>query len=238
MKTEVLGQWLPLAKLLRCAPRFRGMRLALAGWHFQVDAISLVHDHIWDGTSLLLRKVIRRYSRDDQRVLDIGTGHLGLLAVFCARIHNVEMVAVDVNEEFLENAQVVATASGVSSIEFRKSDWFSNVDGTFDLIFGNVPYIPTCFGEIEPHLDNFPEIWDGGRDGLEHARCILAEVDHFLNPGGFLLLGINATYVPTEGTLSLIETFHGLALKEIVKSWFSGNEVYVIGHKTENRMIH
>ncbi len=238
MRTEEVGHWLPLDKLLRGVPRFRALRLALAGWHFQVDAISLIHDHIWDGTSLLLRKVIRRYSRDGQRVLDIGTGHLGLLAVFCARIHNVKVVAVDVNEEFLENAQLVAAASGASGIDFRKSDWFSHVNGTFDLIFGNVPYIPTDVGSSDLHLDTFPEIWDGGHDGLAHARCILAEVEHFLNPGGFLLLGINAAYVPRQETVTLVEDFQGLAIKEIVKSWISTNEVYVIGHPPVGHAIH
>jgi release factor glutamine methyltransferase len=231
MKTEVLGHWLPLGKLLRGVPRFRALRLALAGWHFEVDAMCLIHDHIWDGTSLLLRKAIRRYSIDGQRVLDIGTGQLGLLAVFCARIHDVEVVAVDVNEDFLENAQLVAAASGVSSIDFRKSDWFSNVDGTFDLIFGNVPYIPTDLGTACLNMDGFPEIWDGGCDGLAHARRILSEVGNFLNPGGCLLLGINAAYVPTANTVALIESFGELTLREIIKSWFSGNEVYVIALK-------
>ena len=45
------------------------------------------------------------------------------------------MVAVDVNEEYVENAQLIAAASYAPAIEFRQSDWFSNVDGVFDLIF-------------------------------------------------------------------------------------------------------
>lgn len=237
MRTEESGLWEPIWKLLSGVARFRGMRLALAGWHFQVDAISLIHDHIWDGTSLLLRKVIRRYSTDGQRVLDIGTGQVGLLAVFCARIHHVDVVAVDVNEEFVENAQLVAAASGASSVDFRKSDWFSNVDGTFDLVFGNVPYIPTDLGCTDRESDAYPEIWDGGSDGLAHARCILAEVDHFLKPEGFLLLGINTAYVPRSDTLALIKAFPELELRKIVKSWISPNEVYVIGHRPPGGLV-
>ncbi len=146
MKTAELELWPGVLRLIEGMFRLRWLRLAMAGWHFQVDAVSLVHDHIWDGTSFVLRKGIRRYAHDGDRVLDLGTGHLGLLAVYCARTHQVEMVAVDVNKEFVENAMIVAKASFAPPIDFRQSDWFSKVDGTFDLIFGNVPYIPTEHG--------------------------------------------------------------------------------------------
>ncbi len=235
MKTEELRLWLPLSRLVLGIPRMRWLRLALAGWHFQVDAVSFVHDHIWDGTSLVLRKAIRRYARDGDRVLDMGTGHLGLLAVFCARTRNVQVVAVDVNEEFVENAQFIAKVSEAPNIEFRQSDWFSNVDGTFDLIFGNVPYVPTDVGLARQQVHAFPEIWDGGEDGLAPARIILENAAHFLEPEGHLLLGINTAYIPRTATLTLVETSHDLELREIIESWISPSEVYVVGHKAESR---
>ena len=207
----------------------RWFRLALAGWHFQVDALSLVHDHILDATSLVLRKGIRRYAHDGQRVLDLGTGHLGLLAVYCARTHNVNMVAVDVNEEFVENAQLIATASYAPAIDFRQSDWFSNVDGVFDLIFSNCPYIPTEVGSSVQHLQPHPEIWDGGHDGLAHVRAIIVNVAKFMRPEGLLLLGIDTDYVERMVTLALIEQSGDLELRRIVESWISSSEVYVIG---------
>ncbi len=220
-----------LLTLLHGMLTLRCFRLALAGWHFQVDAVSLLHDHIWDATSLVLRKGIRRYARDGQRVLDLGTGHLGLLAVFCARTHNVNMVAVDVNEQFVRNARLIATASFAPEIEFRQSDWFSNVDGEFDLIFSNAPYIPTDEGSRLPQLQPHPEIWDGGHDGLAHVRAILVNVARFLRPEGLLLLGIDTDYVRRIVTLRLIETSEDLELRGIVESWISSSEVYVIGHR-------
>jgi|GEM_PF-1879961 len=229
MRTAQLHLHQGVLGLLEGMLRVRWLRLAVAGWHFHVDAVSIVHDHIWDGTSLLLRKAIRRYVREGQRVLDLGTGHIGLLAVYCARTHNVDMVAVDVNQDFIANAKLIAAASEVPGIDFRHSDWFSRVDGTFDLIFSNCPYIPSEVGCTLPELQPHPEIWDGGHDGMAHARKILARADQFLNPGGLLLLGIDTDYVPTNVTVGLVAACPGLDLVHVVTSWISSSEVYVIG---------
>jgi methylase of polypeptide subunit release factors len=232
MSMEGTSAELAFLRLLHGITSLRWFRLAAAGVHFEVDAVSLVHDHIWDGTSLVLRKAIRRYARDGQRVLDLGTGHLGLLAVYCARTHGVEMIAVDVNKEFVENARLVAVASNAPPIDFRQSDWFSNVDGTFDLIVGNVPYIPTEVGSAGDHVQTHIEIWNGGKDGLAHVRTILDTAPLFLRSKGLLLLGIDAAYVPRTETVRLIESSRGLGLMGIVTSWMSESEAYVIGLKT------
>jgi release factor glutamine methyltransferase len=231
MRTAQLQLHQGVLGLLESMLRVRWLRLAAAGWHFHVDAISIVHDHVWDGTSLLLRKAIRQHVRDGQRVLDLGTGQIGLLAVYCARSHDVEVVAVDVNEEFVENAKLVAVASEVPGIDFRISDWFSNVDGTFDLIFTNCPYVPSEKGNSMQEFHSHPEIWDGGFDGMAHMRKILSQVEHFLNPHGALLLGVDTTYVPSAAMVDLIAEHPGIDLVHTIRSWFSPSEVYVIQRK-------
>ncbi|MBI4962912.1 MAG: class I SAM-dependent methyltransferase [Desulfomonile tiedjei] len=220
-----------IVKLMRALARTRWLRLAVAGWHFHVDAVSFTHDHLWDGTSLVLRKALRRYARDGYRVLDLGTGHLGLLVVYCATTCRVRAVAVDINEEYVENARLVAKASRAGKIDFRQSDWFSNVDGTFDLIFSNAPYVPSEIGQASEHGRIHPDIWDGGHDGLGPARTILADAVHFMKPKGLLLLGINTVYIPRIATLALIEGSEALDLRTIVESWTSPSEVYVLGLK-------
>ncbi len=232
MRTAEVGLWPSLVRPFHGLPRLRWIRLALAGVHFQVDAVSFVHDHIFDCTSLLLRKGIRKYSQDGQRVLDLGTGHLGLLAVYCARSCRVNLLAVDVNEEFIENARIVARASAAEGIEFRRSDWFANVDGSFDLIFGNVPYVPADVGFAGAHSHEHPEIWNGGTDGLDSVRVILKTASHYLNANGVLLVGIDAGYVPRQQTFKLINNSDDLELKETMRSWISKSEVYVLTHKT------
>ncbi len=231
MKTAELDLWLSFWKPLSGMYRLRWLRLAVAGLHFQVDAVSFVHDHIFDSTGLLLRKAIRRYTQDGQQVLDLGTGHLGLLAIYCARTHNLRVIAVDVNEEFLENARIVAEASNASGIEFRKSDWFSNLDSMFDVIFSNAPYVPTDIGALSHYSHYHPEIWDGGNDGLDCERVILNNAGHFLTPEGVLLMGIDTDFVPRAATINLVQDTEDLELKNIIKSWISKSEVYVIGHR-------
>lgn len=231
MGTEDLTPWASIVNLMRAAARIRWMRLAVAGWHFHVDAVSFTHDHLWDGTSLVLRKAVRRYARTGYRVLDLGTGHLGLLAVYCALTCRVRAVAVDINEEYVENARIVAKASHAGEIDFRQSDWFSNVDGRFDLIFSNAPYVPTQIGHASEHGQIHRDIWDGGHDGMAHTRTILTKAGRFLKPEGLLLLGINTTYVPRIATLALIKASKELELRTVVESWISPSEVYVLGLK-------
>ncbi len=215
-------------KTLSAIPRLRPLRLAIAGIHFNVDATSLVHDHIWDCTSLVLHKALRRYLKDGDHVLDLGTGHVGLLAIYCASIRRVTVLAVDVNLQFIENARIVATASLASGVEFRQSDWFSNVDGHFDVIFGNVPYIPTEVGFHELSSHTYPEIWDGGLDGLNPARDILDCAPEYLSDQGLLMLGLDTAFVSDLSMTRLIEKSRDLELQEIIKSWISSSEVFVI----------
>lgn len=224
-----------LLKCLSAIPRLRCLRLAIAGIHFKVDAISLVHDHIWDNTSLVLHRAVRRYLRDGDFVLDLGTGHIGLLAIYCSKIRKVKVLAIDVNSEFIENARIVAAASQAQEIEFRQSDWFSKVDGHFDLIFGNVPYIPTEVGETTLYSHDHPEIWDGGFDGLNPARTVLKEVPKYLNDHGVLLLGLDAAFVSDLAMTKLIEDSEELELQKIIRSWISSSEVFVIGPR---RYVH
>ena len=161
----------------------------------------------------------------------IGYRTLGPACYLLARYHNLKVIAVDVNEEFLENARIVAEASNASGIEFRKSNWFSNLDGMFDVIFSNAPYVPTDIGAVSHYSHYHPEIWDGGNDGLDWERVILNNAGHFLTPKGVLLMGIDTDYVPRTATINLVQNTEDLELKNIIKSWISKSEVYVIGHR-------
>jgi release factor glutamine methyltransferase len=207
------------------------LKLVLAGCHFYCDAICYVHHHIFDDTSLILRKAIRLNARHGSKVLDLGTGQLGLLAIYCARAFRVEVLAIDINHEFLENAKKVALASQVPHVEFRWSNWFSEVDGFYDLILGNVPYVPTQSREFLMKLNEYPEVWDGGASGITEVDKVLSQVHQFLTPSGKFLLGINTDCVPERTMLHLINVSEHLELQWIVRSWISHSEVFVISNK-------
>lgn len=76
------------------------------------------------------------------------------------------------------------------AIKFIKSDLFTNIDGKFDIIVTNPPYLTReetheriDIGWKEPTL-----ALDGGEDGLDLIRIIIKECPNYLNSGGWLLI--------------------------------------------------
>jgi release factor glutamine methyltransferase len=132
-----------------------------------------------------------------ERVLDLGTGSGAILLTLLAERPSATGVGVDVSAEALAVARLSADALGVSPrCVLQQSDWFTSVEGLFDLIVSNPPYIPanemwTLAREVrdwEPHLALTP-----GGDGLDAYRRIIGEVLRYLEPGGRLMVEIGPT---------------------------------------------
>ena len=76
---------------------------------------------------------------------------------------------------------------------FLESDLFEKVEGTFDVILSNPPYIRTgdIGGLMDEVRDHEPHMaLDGGPDGLSFYRRIVSLAPWYLNPGGCLLFEI------------------------------------------------
>lgn len=123
-------------------------------------------------------------------VLDLGAG-CGNLAVAIAHTRrDVRATAADVSHAALAVARRNAARHGLHNIRFLLSDWFDNVDGRFDLIVSNPPYI----GDNDPQLDNDVAAHEpgaalfAGGDGLAHLRQITAHARDYLKPGGRLIV--------------------------------------------------
>ena len=222
-----LNMWLTLVQSCKVTPGYVHLSSFLAQHLFKVNIVSRIHDHVWDETTFALRKALKKYVKDGQRILDLGTGHLGCLSVYCSKIRKVDVLGIDINEGYVKNARKVAAASGRPMIKFERSDWFSNVDGKFDIIFGNIPYVPTNNGMQRKDPHNDVEVWDGGDDGCKHVRKVLGEGGKHLSDQGRLLLGVNTLYVPKSVDLSCLAKESGLKLEHIVKSPWTPSEVYV-----------
>lgn len=122
------------------------------------------------------------------RILDLGAGS-GCVAITLALELGCEVTAVDVSTEALAVAGDNAARLG-ARVRFVESDWFGAVDGEFDLIVGNPPYV----AEGDSHLSEGDLRFEPrtalacGADGLSAIRRILAEAPRHLAPGGGLLL--------------------------------------------------
>jgi len=204
----------------------------VARWVFDIDVKHRILDDLWDTTSVVLRKALRQYVRPGNSVLELGTGHVAVLSVYCAKRLGARVVAVEINARFLENAVDVAQTSGAPGIEFLRSNWFSNVGNRkFEVIFVNLPYIPSAVGEAVGGTLEYRQIWDGGEDGGDHLRVVLREAPPYLASRGRLLLGVNTLYLPRDKVLSLIRDAAGLELETVVRVAPLASEVFVVTGK-------
>jgi len=130
-------------------------------------------------------------------VLELGTGS-GVIAVTLAcEWKEVQVTAIDISEDALLLAQINAEKFNVQDkIHFLKSDWFDNVEGMFDLIISNPPYVGWMEqDEISIEVKKYdPEIaLFAGNDGFDAYKRIIPNLAKFLNPDGFVVLEIGAS---------------------------------------------
>lgn len=133
--------------------------------------------------------------RPFSRVLDLGTGSGAILLSLLADQSGATGMGVDLSAEALAVAQANAQALDLSArAEFCLSDWFEQVEGTFDLIVSNPPYIPQAelaalapeTRDWEPRMALVPAGCDGS--GLAAYRRIAANIRDHLVPGGRVIV--------------------------------------------------
>lgn len=115
-------------------------------------------------------------------VLDMGTGS-GIQAVAAAAKPEVSrVVAVDVNPGAVRAARRRAERVGVAGkVTFVASDLFENVEGVYDWIVFNPPYLP---GEGDVDESS----WVGGETGADAARRFLRDAPSHLKRRGSILM--------------------------------------------------
>ena len=114
------------------------------------------------------------------RAVDIGTGS-GVGAILIASTFpESEVVAVDINDEALYLARINIEAAGLNNIRLRHSDLLNNVEGNFDLIIANPPFL------LDPDERTYRH--GGGKLGSGLSLDIVDTALKRLNPEGTLLL--------------------------------------------------
>ena len=127
-------------------------------------------------------------------ILDLGTGPGTLLLASLAHWPRARGLGIDASEEALAFAMRNAAALGVDDRAlFRLGDWAAGVDGRFDLILCNPPYIesgadlPRDVADWEPPIALF-----AGHDGLDELRRIAPDLARLIAPGGLGCVEIGA----------------------------------------------
>jgi release factor glutamine methyltransferase len=131
------------------------------------------------------------------RVLDLGTGSGCLLVTLLAEWPQARGVGTDISGPALALARANAGRHGVAArAAFLMTDWTDGVEGAFELVVANPPYIAE--GEIatlSPEVrDHEPRVaLTPGGDGLLAYRRIAAGVRRLMSPGALLMVEVGAT---------------------------------------------
>lgn len=126
------------------------------------------------------------------RVLDVCTGS-GVLAVTLAReLAAARVVATELSPAAAEVARANAARLGVADrVEVRDGDLLAPVAGeVFDVVVANPPYIATAvIATLDREVQREPrQALDGGVDGLDLLRRLVAAAPDHVAPGGLLVL--------------------------------------------------
>lgn len=158
------------------------------GLRFKVNSDVLIPRQ---DTEVLVEEVMR-YLHDGMRILDMCTGSGCILLSLLQYSNDCMGVGCDISDKALavakENARVLNKEA-----TFIQSDLFEKIDGKFDIIVSNPPYIPTSvidtlMPEVKEH-EPFGAL-DGKEDGLFFYKKIVLQSVDYLQPGGMLFFEI------------------------------------------------
>ena len=172
--------------------RLSGMPLAYAlrekhfyGLPFYVDERVLIPRY---DTEILAEAALDYIKNRPLRVLDLCCGS-GCIGITLAKQSAAQVVLSDVSEDALAVARINAQKHGVC-VELIHGDLFDKIDGKFDLIVSNPPYVTEEeYACLEAQVRDFePRMALVG--GLAYYRRIANEAKKFLKDGGALMLEI------------------------------------------------
>lgn len=157
-------------------------------------------------TETLVELVLKEQKDTKKKVLDLCTGS-GCIAVSLAVLGGYEDVtATDLSPEALKVAEENAKAllEQGKTVRLVQGDLFSCLEGRYDIITANPPYIATeVIRGLQPEVkDHEPRMaLDGDADGLGFYKRIAAQAGDWLNPGGCIYLEIGHDQGPAVSRL-------------------------------------
>ena len=153
-----------------------------------------VNEHVLiprQDTEILVEEAMR-YLSDGMRILDICTGSGCILLSLLKYSNECEGLGVDISDDALAVARENAQNLGLET-EFRHSDLLEKVEGKFDMIVSNPPYIETAvIDTLMPEVREHEPMLalDGREDGLYFYRRIVEQCTSYMTRGARLFFEI------------------------------------------------
>lgn len=127
---------------------------------------------------------------DVKKVIDLGCGSGAIGLTIKQKLNNLDVTLLDISDDALSVAKENAFNLGLD-VNFVNSNMWENVNGTFDVVISNPPYIRTneviqdIVKENEPHLALY-----AGEDGLDCFRLIRKDLLNHINKSFLLAMEI------------------------------------------------
>ena len=206
----------------------------LTGEQDFMGLIFAVNEHVLiprQDTEILVEEVLKEL-HDGMRVLDMCTGSGCILLSLLHYSNDCEGLGVDLSAEALEvagrNVLKVLTPEKAEHAHFLQSDLFEKVEGKFEIIVSNPPYIASAEVEkLMPEVrDHEPRMaLDGTEDGLYFYRRIIEEAGKHLVSSGMLFFEIG--YDQGQAVSELMRT-EGYCEVQVVQD-YAGLDRVVLG---------
>ena len=142
----------------------------------------------------------------DLTIADVGTGSGAIAINLAMHLPMGRIFAVDISDSVLDGAAYNIRAHGVGDrVRLAIGDLLDAVPEPLDLIVANLPYIPTDrISTLQPEVQKEPVLaLDGGADGLDLIRRLLAQAENKLKSHGIILLEMDPDQVPVVAELAL-----------------------------------
>jgi release factor glutamine methyltransferase len=139
-------------------------------------------------------------------IADVGTGSGAIAVNLAIHLPAARIFAVDISEPALDVAAYNIRGHSVADrVQLGHGDLLEPLPEPVDLIVANLPYIPTGrLPTLQPEVQQEPQLaLDGGPDGLDVVRRLLAQAPGKLNAPGIILLELDPEQFPAAEAIAL-----------------------------------
>ena len=180
-------------------------------------------------TELLVEKAIE-ISQRRSVVADVGTGSGAIAVSLAIHLPQVLVYATDASAGALEVAARNCRRHGVEDrVHLLQGHLLEPLPEPVDLIVANLPYVSQAeWAQLPPEINCYEprEALDGGLDGLDRIRRLLARAGEYLRPQGAILLEIGATQ--GEAVVALARCHFPAARVEIARDYAGLDRVVMV----------